>query len=360
MFNIFLIFSIATISAEQFQYILNEVGSIDDIQLLTQASIRELKSVSQKKKSDIESAFEKYEDFVKELQVQEIEYITIAMQNYPTALKELYDFPYILYFKGNLSLLQQFSIGIIGSRKPDAYGVFCADFFGKILAENGIITVSGMAHGIDGISQKSTVNYGGKTIAVLGSSLNEKSIYPKTNLSLYHRILDNGGLILSEYHHRESTLPYKFVARNRIISAICSGLIVVEANFKSGTMTTVEFALELGKTIFSVPGNINSSNSNGTNQLIKNGAKIVTCFEDILEEFPNITPLCSALSKSSNLSEAEQNILSLLEKKSPIYIDEIAYTLQFQIKEVSSILSILEIKGFVLEMGNNLYSLTSI
>jgi len=83
-----------------------------------------------------------------------------------------------------------------------------------------------MAHGIDGISQKSTVNYGGKTIAVLGSSLNEKSIYPKTNLSLYHRILDNGGLILSEYHHRESTLPYKFVARNRIISAICSGLIV--------------------------------------------------------------------------------------------------------------------------------------
>ena len=360
MVDIFLIFSIASISAEQFQYILNEVGSIDNIQLLTQVSIRKLNSISQKKKSDIESAFDEYENFVEELQLEEIGYINIAMKNYPSSLKELYDFPYILYFKGNLSLLQQFSIGIIGSRKPDAYGVFCADFFGKILAENGIITVSGMAHGIDGISQKSTVNYGGKTIAVLGSSLNEKSIYPKTNLSLYHRILNNGGLILSEYHHRESTLPYKFVARNRIISAICSGLSVVEANFKSGTMTTVEFALELGKTIFSVPGNINSSNSNGTNQLIKNGAKLVTCLEDILEEFPNIDMLCSNSSKEWNLSESEQKIVSLLEKKSPIYIDEIAYELRLQIKEVSSLLSILEIKGVVLEMGNNLYSLTLI
>lgn len=327
MKDIFCIFSIANIDARTFQKIFEEIGTMEEIRHLTPKSVEVLSSLSYEKKKAVLDAFQQYDFFIEELKNNAISYITIDMPSYPRSLKELDDFPYILYYMGDLSLLNKFSIGIIGSRKPDTYGIYCADLFGRKLAETQIVTVSGMAGGIDGIAQKATIANGGKTIAILGSSL--KDIYPKSNLSLFQRIIDTGCLVLSEYNHREKTLPYKFVARNRIISALSAGLLVIEANYKSGTMTTVDFALELGKTIFSIPGNINAPNSNGTNLLIKNGAKMTTCIEDILEEYPHFH--FSVKSKeSSSLSCEENKIMALLQENSPLYIEHIAYRLSME------------------------------
>lgn len=357
MKNIFCILSIANIDSAQFHTLREEIGGLNRIRDLKREDIDSLLSISPYRKTKLLRAFDLYERFLEEMKHDEISYLTVLDDDYPDSLKQLSDFPYILYYRGDLSLLKEFSIAVIGSRKPTAYGIFCADSFAKKLSDLDIVTVSGMAKGIDGISQKSSVNNNGKTIAVLGSSLID--IYPKTNINLARDIVSGGGLILSEYHHHQRTLPHHFVARNRIIAALCCGLLVIEANFKSGTMTTVDFALELGKNIFSVPGNITSSNSNGTNLLIKNGAKLTATVEDILEEYPFLS-FGNEKKSERSLSEEETILLELLKKESPLYIEVICYRTDMKPNRVSSILNILQMKGLVSEIGNNVYSFTQI
>lgn len=356
MKDLFCVLNLANISPVNVQHMCREVGSLSDVQGLTPSDIGCLSSLSKEKKNAVINSFEKYEELMNVLEKHRISYITILDSRYPKHLRQLADPPYILFFQGDIDLIEKFSIGIIGSRKPTSYGIFCADFFAKKLCEHQVVTLSGMANGIDGISQKTTVHSNGKTIAVLGSS--HTDIYPKTNLTLSRDIIENGGLILSEYSPFHPTLPHQFIARNRIIAALCQGLLVIEANFKSGTMTTVDFALELGKTVFSVPGNITSVNSNGTNLLIKNGAKLTTNIEDILEEFPFFSR-SEIERKDEGLSEHESAILSLLKSESPLYVELISGKLKLQIQQVSATLNILEMKGLVSEIGNRCYIATT-
>lgn len=356
MKNLFCIFNLANVSPANFQRLCTEVGSLSAVADLTPSDISRLSSLSKAKKDAIINAFERYEHLIHTLEKHQISYLTLLDGRYPKSLRQLADPPYILFFQGNLDLIDEFSIGIIGSRKPTSYGIFCADLFAKKLCEYKVTTLSGMANGIDGISQKTTVNCNGKTIAVLGSS--HFDIYPKTNLTLSRDIVQNKGLILSEYSPFQPTLPHQFIARNRIIAALCQGLLVIEANFKSGTMTTVDFALELGKTVFAVPGNITSVNSNGTNLLIKNGAKITTNIEDLLEEFPFFSR-SETETQEEGLSEHERAILSLLKRESPLYVELIAGRLKLQIQQVSATLNILEMKGLVSEIGNRCYVATT-
>lgn len=222
----------------------------------------------------------KYEKYMQE---NNIELIHIYDEYYPEKLKEIYDKPIVLYIKGDKTILNEFSLAIIGCREHTKYGEIVARNISSKIAKNNIITVSGLARGIDSIAHTETVKVKGKTIAVIGSGLD--NIYPKENIGLANEIIKTGGIIISEYVIGTKPERMNFPARNRIISGLSNGVVVVEAKKKSGTMITVDFALEQGKEVFAVPGNILSKNSEGTNELIKQGAKMVTSIHDILEEF---------------------------------------------------------------------------
>mgnify|MGYP004618379013 FL=1 len=215
---------------------------------------------------------------IKYMKENNIKIININEREYPQALKEIYDPPISLYVKGNIEKLNNKNIGIVGCRECTTYGKKSAEYFAYNLSKQNINIVSGLAKGIDSYAHLGSLNTG-NTIAVLGNGLD--IIYPKENLELANEIIKRGGTIISEYPCGTKPDKMKFPARNRIISGISSGIIVIEAKEKSGTLITVDFALEQGRDVFVVPGNINSINSVGTNDLIKQGARLVTTYEDV-------------------------------------------------------------------------------
>lgn len=223
---------------------------------------------------------ENLEQYVKYMKKYNIGIITLKEKDYPKNLLHIYDAPAILYYRGNKELLHTNMIAMIGCRECSNYGKEVSIKFSYELAKCGITIISGMAKGIDSYSHIGCIKAGGKTIAVLGNGLDR--IYPKENNLLHDKILCTGGLVLSEYIIGTKPNKLNFPARNRIISGLSKGVIVIEAKEKSGTLNTVDFALEQGKEVFVVPGNITSENSTGTNELIKQGAKCITCVEDIL------------------------------------------------------------------------------
>lgn len=254
---------------------------------------------------------------IKYMEENNIDIIHICEKSYPQALKQIYDAPVSLYIRGNKEILNGKNIGIVGCRECTDYGKKAAKYFAYNLSkEKSVNIVSGLAKGVDSyahwgsvganIECENTKNCGkkqescgkinnncgkinddcgklkndcGKTIAVLGNGLD--MIYPKENIELANEIIRNGGAIISEYPCGTKPDKMNFPARNRIISGLSKGIIVIEAKEKSGTLITVDFALEQGRDVFVVPGNINSINSVGTNDLIKQGAKMVTSYEDI-------------------------------------------------------------------------------
>lgn len=202
-----------------------------------------------------------------------IKLITKYDEEFPQKLLQIPDCPSQIYVRGDTNKLYEDNIGIVGSRNASEYGKIVASQMGKDFAKYGINVVSGLAIGIDKFSHLGALECkGGKTIAVLGNGVCEKNLYPLENLRLYERILDEGGAIVSEYPPFENPKPYYFPARNRIISGLSNKIIVVEAKEKSGSLITVEFALEQGKDVFAVPGDITKLNSKGTNKLIQDGA----------------------------------------------------------------------------------------
>lgn len=209
-----------------------------------------------------------------------IDIVSINENEYPKILKEIYDLPITLYVMGNKHILNDKSVSIVGCREASEYGKKAAKYFAYNLSEKGINIVSGLAKGIDSYAHEGAIcGKNGKTIAVIGNGLD--TIYPKENKELAKKIVEDGGTIISEYPLGIKPEKMNFPARNRIISGLSEGVIVVEAKIKSGTLITVDFALEQGRDVYVVPGNINSLNSVGTNELIKQGAKLVNTFEDI-------------------------------------------------------------------------------
>ncbi|MGL5257402.1 MAG: DNA-processing protein DprA [Proteocatella sp.] len=313
--------------------------------------------ISDVKFNKIEEAFVNVDSEFEYMSRFGLEVVTIYGDNYPDKLKAIFDPPYILYFMGDIELLNSFCISVVGSRKPTSYGIFAAKKFSGELAQNGITVVSGLAIGIDTFSHKAAIESGGKTIGILGTSFD--NIYPRSNQSFVKDMISKGNLVLSEYPLLRRTMPYHFVQRNRLISAVGEGLVVIEAGEKSGTLTTVDFALEQGRNVFSVPGNINSRNSFGTNYLIKTGAKLIANIEDILEEYPNHEFLNQTAKEEDflNLSENEKRVVEILKFKGVQNIEKIAFFTNIKIKDIIGILSVLEIKGVVKELGNGDYSL---
>jgi len=212
-----------------------------------------------------------------------VDIISIQDEEYPEILRNIYDPPLLFYIRGNKEILNNDSIAIIGCRECSQYGKNVAQELAYNISKHKINIVSGLAKGIDAEAHRGCILAGGKTIAVLGNGLD--TIYPQENITLAKKILETGGAIISEYPLGEKPQKQNFPERNRIVSGISKGVIVVEAKAKSGTLITVDFALEQGRDVFVVPGNIDTDTSTGTNELIKQGAKIITNYKDVLEEY---------------------------------------------------------------------------
>ena len=259
----------------------------EKIYYLTKEELLKIEGIGEETvKNIILSKNEKLLDYhIKYMKENNIDIIHMYEKDYPQILKEIYDPPIILYIKGNKKILNNKNIGIVGCRECTDYGKNAAKYFSYNLAKENINIVSGLAKGVDSyahlgcLSTYKEKQNCGKTIAVVGNGLD--MVYPRENIELANEIIKSGGAIISEYPCGTKPDKMNFPARNRIISGISSGIIVVEAKEKSGTLITVDFALEQGRDVFVVPGNINSINSVGTNELIKQGAKMVTTYSEI-------------------------------------------------------------------------------
>lgn len=327
-----------------------------------------------------------------------IGFVTIDDDLYPADLRQVYDPPYILFYLGDIEILRDADLmAVVGSRKASDYGKAATKKIVSGLASKGIIIVSGMATGVDSYAHIYCMEMGTPTVAVLGTPIDQ--VYPKKNRKLRDEIIEKGGLILSEYNYDSVTRPSNFAYRNRIISGMSKGVLVCEAQKKSGTMITVETALQEGRNVYSVPGSIFSSLSQGCNKLIIDGAKPICDSEDILVDFPGLSDSIAGgkLNKKvdPNMQKIEENeknigkkykntsktccvcdnimtdgvkidlnsnkedpIIDLLRLNGAMDLDHIQDMTGYDVATIISILNKLYLIGQVVELGNNVYALT--
>lgn len=308
----------------------------------------DLKTLNALKCTRSEEYIERAKQF---LETNNIKYITRADPAFPTMLSQReVDPPVVLYYKGNLDLVREPCLAVVGTRRASQYGKYAVDKIVSELARSFTI-VSGLAAGIDGYAHAAALNAGGKTIAVLGSGLFNPS--PVCNLRLFDEICKNG-LVLSEYTPSAHATEYTFPQRNRIISGLSKGVLVVEASYKSGSLITANCALEQGREVFAVPGDIDKPRSVGTNRLISQGATAVTCAQDIFDSYSMTLPKIAAKSETFSLDFAEQQILDLLNAGEKSF-NELVETCGMTVSELNTALSTLMIYGLIHEKSKNLY-----
>lgn len=286
-----------------------------------------------------------------------IKTIKKSSKEYPKILKEIHNAPEQLYVRGALPKDCNLNFAIVGTRSASDYGKTLAFKIAKELSELGFNIVSGLALGIDTQAHLGALQGRGKTIAVLGSAIDNDSVYPSINLKLVDKIINLGGAVISEYAPKTKSEIWFFPERNRIIAGLSRGVLVVEAPEKSGALITARLALEQNREVFAVPGSIFSKNSFGTNNLIKGGAKMVTSVDDILEEF-NLTDLKPQAMKTleNNLSKEEALILKTIETE-PLHVDKICEIAKMPMNQTLSTISTLEIQGIIKNIGGKFVKL---
>jgi len=349
--------SIHGVSRGTIKFIEDYYGSLDefwlskktDIPINNMASRRRQKIeliYSEKSKNNISNYFD-------ELKKANGKVTTIFDSDYPEKLRLIPDFPYVLYYKGKLEFTNK-SIAIIGARKATYYGLWAAEKFSKKIASENIDIISGLAKGIDTIAHKGALDVNKKTFAVLGNGIDV--VYPKSNEKLY-RCIEEQGAIISEYPLGMIPKPQNFPQRNRIISGLADAVLVIEAKEKSGTLITVNFALEQGKDVLAIPGNINSLYSAGTNQLIKDGAQLVMEPQDVLESLCGPYDIVIDNNVDSLVLTNEEKIIYNIVRNGPIHLDMIKYETNYSTSDLNSILTLLEIKGIILKLPGNIFQL---
>lgn len=280
----------------------------------------------------------------------------IELENklYPKILKNIKKVPKKLYINGNLDILNSNCIAIVGSRKNTKYGEKWCKKFAQEFIKYNLTIVSGMALGIDKIAHKTAIRNGGKTIAVLPSGL--ENIYPEENLELYNEIILNGGCVISEYEPKINASSKNFLERNRIVSGLSLGTVVIEAAYRSGTSVTAKIAKEQGRDVFCIPGSLDNPKSIGTNNLIKEFAKIVTSPKDVINNynFLHKIEVNSNTLVKEQIPEEYKKIYSLI-TDIPININDIAKKSLLELREVSSKLTMLELDGKVVKLPGNMY-----
>jgi len=283
---------------------------------------------------------------------------------YPQSLLQIYDPPVILYVRGDAEILNSPSLSIVGTRRPTVYGTQMAERMGRDLASRGLTIVSGLARGIDAIAHQGATAIGGRAIGVLGTGIDV--CYPKENKKLYEKVLERGAII-SEFPTGSHPAPENFPVRNRIIAGMPLGVIIVEGKQYSGSLITARLAMEFGREVFGVPGNVTQEVSFAPNLLIKQGAKLVTNAEDVIEELP--TPVRAALVKAEAVEAAQWNLL-LVDGLTPVerrlyemlsagesrHIDDLVDTSGLNSSEVLATLFDLEMKGIIRQLPGKQFS----
>jgi DNA processing protein len=283
---------------------------------------------------------------------------------YPQTLLQIYDPPVLLYVRGDPQVLNLPSLSIVGTRRPTLYGTQMAQRLGRDLAARGMVIVSGMARGIDAIGHQGAMDASGRAIGVLGTGIDV--CYPKENKKLYERVLERGAII-SEFPLRTHPAPENFPVRNRIVAGMPLGVVVVEGAQYSGSLITARLAMEFGREVFGVPGNATQPVSFAPNQLIKQGAKLVTCAEDVIEELP--TPIRAALLQAEKPEAEQRNLLAaaalngsqkklyeLLSPEEPMHIDDIVERSGLNSSEVLATLFDMEMKGIIRQLPGKQFS----
>src|SRR5881394_616260 len=307
------------------------------------------------------------EEFMKARDVG-AEIISFEDEHYPARLKQIYDPPLALYVRGNGELLAEPSMGVVGTRHPTPYGMGMAERLSNDLASRGLVIVSGMARGVDTHAHRGALNGKGKTLAVWGTGIDVP--YPRDNRRIAEAIIAAGGALVTEFSVGTFAAPQNFPIRNRIISGLSLGVLVVEAGEYSGTRITARCALEQGREIFAVPGNVTNRNSWGPNTLIKQGAKLTATWEDVWEELAadlkaRMAPLSAEgaeaaspnlFGESESLSPQEKKVLGLLKKDESTHIDQLVEALEPEVSssELFAVLFELELNGRIKQLpGKN-------
>jgi DNA processing protein len=276
--------------------------------------------------------------------------LTLDQPEYPYLLKEISDPPKRLFCRGDISLLNTECFAVVGTRSMTPYGKEAAQAIVPGLARHFTI-VSGMALGIDAVAQRSALDCGGKTIAILGTAVEHPS--PRTNSRLAEDILKQGGLLVSEYHKDDRIFASNFAIRDRIVSGLCKGVLVIEADEKSGSLITAKSAADQNRDVFAVPGSIFSSKSLGPHKLIRTGAKLVSSAHDVLEEY-SLLPLDKKVNLSTT-DPVQHSILAILETHGPLHIDRIIDQIDYAAPEVMATLTLMEIQGYVKQMAGGVF-----
>lgn len=295
-----------------------------------------------------------YKKTYKVLEDNNINVITILDENYPDKLRNIEKPPFVLFYKGNLNLNMPI-IGIVGARKSSAYGRWASYKFAKELTRYNIGIISGLALGIDTEAHKGAISNNHYNIGVLGCGLD--IYYPKQNKKLMEDV-KSMGCIISEFFLGEEPFKNNFRQRNRIISGLSDGIIVIEAGERSGSLITVNYALDQGKEVYALPGNINSFYSKGSNKLIRDGAKILLDVKDILEDL-GIDYKINSFSNKEDLSKDENYILNLIHKSESTTIDNLVLDTKLSVENINIITMSLELKGYIKKIQNKIFTLVS-
>ncbi len=287
-------------------------------------------------------------DEMKKLDQYGVKVLTWHSDNYPSRLKEIYDHPPLLYFRGSILPEDEWCLAVVGTRRATVYGRQVTEEIVTELARSKITIISGLAKGIDTVAHNSALEAGGRSFAVFACGLD--TVYPAENASLARRIMQQGALV-SEYPLGTRPRAENFPRRNRIMSGLSLGVLITEAGETSGAMITANMALEQNREVFAVPGSILSPASKGTNRLIQEGAKLVHDYTDILEEL-NLTAVAHQIEMKEIIpaSEAESLLLKHL-RAEPVHIDEVCRSSGLPVATVSSTLAMMELKGLIKQVG---------
>lgn len=282
--------------------------------------------------------------------------ISYESEHYPPLLREITDAPLELYIRGDATLLHHPQLlAVVGSRKSSTYGQQALHQVVAPVVRAGVSLVSGLAFGIDGLAHKLCLDHQIPTIAVLGGGPDDASLYPKHHISLAHHIVAAGGAVISEYPPGTSALPHHFLARNRIIAGLCPATLVIQAAYRSGSLTTARLALDANRDVMAVPGNVTDVLSVGTNRLIQQGAACLTNGEDLLRYF-NLEGINNP-ALQHDLSSTQQQICTLV-KSNALHIDELIIQTGLAASDLSIILTELELLGVITNTGGMKYALT--
>ena len=351
------LYSIPSIGSAKMRKLISVFGTAEEIMSASERRLMKVDGVDRKTIEHLKrGADEKFvERQLKLIAEHKVRLLTYWDEHYPDRLKGIYDPPAFLFVKGDITCFDLPSFAIVGTRHPTGYGRMVTERFARELVQNGFIIISGLARGIDTLAHKTALQNGGKTIAVLGNGVDR--IYPAENRKIYQQIMENG-LLISEYPMNTNPDAGNFPKRNRIISGISSGVLITEAGEKSGALLTAYYAADQNREVFAIPGSIVSGKSEGTNNLIKSGAKLVASVEDILEELQGQLNLSFAGKKQQrqapDLRGNEKIVYELLSSE-PRHVDQIALKADLAPSETLSALLTLELMGIIKQLAGKMF-----